>query len=242
MGFYSYHKQPGVSPVKRTRGKSSPQCQATHGEIAQRRIWCVSQYPDPQKHSPWPNIRLCCWASYVTPNSSSHSSEHYTAGACHEECQASCRPTSQQKAHPEALLWQVEPPTLQSYIVQADGKNYRRNRHNMLPVAEPPSPQLVDDPDQQDNSPPTVDSSPPHKCQHHTRCNHNTHHHPSSSPKRPHPLRFKTHNTPHTQVAPANQIPNTCEKRKKKKRRKNNPIYPACLILGHLMKLNSLSV
>ena len=131
---------------------------------------------------------------------------------------------------------------VRSYIVQADGKTYRRNRRHILPVAEPPSPQLLDDPDQQDNSPPTVDSSPPHKCQHHTRCNHNTHHHPSSSPKRPHPLRFKTHNTPHTQVAPANQIPNTCEKRKKKKRRKNNPIYPACLILGHLMKLNSLSV
>ena len=48
-----------------------------------------------------------------------------------------------------------------SYIVQADGKTYRRNRRHILPVAEPPSPQLVDDPDQQDNSPPTVDSSPP---------------------------------------------------------------------------------
>ena len=35
----------------------------------------------------------------------------------------------------------------------------------MLPVAEPPSPQLVDDPDQQDNSPPTVDSSPPPQMQ-----------------------------------------------------------------------------
>ena len=48
-----------------------------------------------------------------------------------------------------------------SYIVQADGKTSRRNRRHILPVAEPPSPQLVDDPDQQDNSPPTVDSSPP---------------------------------------------------------------------------------
>ena len=46
-----------------------------------------------------------------------------------------------------------------SYIVQADGKTYRRNRRHILPVAEP-SP-LFGDPDPEDISPPTVDSPPP---------------------------------------------------------------------------------
>ena len=32
-----------------------------------------------------------------------------------------------------------------SYIVQADGKTYRRNNRHILPVTEPPSPQLLDD-------------------------------------------------------------------------------------------------
>ena len=96
-----------------------------------------------------------------------------------------------------------------SYIVQADGKTYRRNRRHILPVAEPPPPQLFGDPDPEDTSPPTVDGPLQHKCQHQTLRNHNTHSLPSPSPQYTHPLKITTHNTPHVQVASANQIPNT---------------------------------
>ena len=72
---------------------------------------------------------------------------------------------------------------VRSYIVQADGKTYRRNRRHIIPVAEP-------------------------------LCNHNTHPLPSPSLQHTHPLRIQTHNTPHTQVASKDQIPNTCEKKK----------------------------
>ena len=94
-----------------------------------------------------------------------------------------------------------------SYIVQADGKTYRRNRRHILPVAEPPPPQLFGDPDPEDTSPPTVDGPPPTQV---PTPNTAQPQHPFSPQPKPaaHPP-IENHNSPHVQVASANQIPNT---------------------------------
>lgn len=49
-----------------------------------------------------------------------------------------------------------------SYIVQSNGRTFRRNRRHILPVSEPPPPQLyAQDPDSHDTSPSTMNSAPP---------------------------------------------------------------------------------